>query len=130
MDPAWATALIALVAAVFGAVAWAARWAWAILRRIVHFLDDFGGQPARDGLPARPGLMARMESVEQSLAHVVTETSPNHGTSLRDIVIRTAADVADIKHEQAGVRTRLELLQGEQARRDERPHGTTGKASP
>ena len=117
MSAAWLTAAVALVVAVFGGLAWAGRWAWRILRRVTHFLDDYAGRPAEDGLPARPGFMARLASAEESLAHVVAETSPNHGTSLRDMVMRTAQDVADIKHEQAGVRTRLELLQAQQAAR-------------
>jgi hypothetical protein len=117
MDPAWLTALVALVVAAFGGLAWAVRQAWRILRRINHFLDDYAGQPARDGLPARPGFMARLTSVEESLAHVVAETKPNHGTSLRDVVHRTAADVADIKAEQAAVRVRLEVF--EARRREE-----------
>lgn len=121
MDPAWLTAAIALVAAVFGAVAWAVRWAWRILRRITHFLDDYAGQPARDGMPARPGFMARLASAEEALAHVVAETKPNHGQSLRDMVVRTAADVAEIKTEQAAVRTRLELLQAQRSRHGEAP---------
>jgi hypothetical protein len=125
MSPEWLTALTALVVAVAGCVAWALRWAWRILRRISHFLDDYAGQPARDGLPARPGFMARLASVEESLAHVVTETSPNHGTSLRDIVIRTASDVADIKAEQAAVRVRLEVFDAGRAPRGKEGHETT-----
>lgn len=119
MDPAWLTALVALVVAVFGGLAWAGRWAWRILRRVTHFLDDYAGRPAEDGLPARPGFMARLASAEESLAHVVAETSPNHGTSLRDMVMRTAQDVADIKTEQAAVRDRLELLQAQRPRHRE-----------
>jgi hypothetical protein len=108
MNPEWVAALTALAAAVSGCIAWGLRWAWRILRRVGHFLDDYAGEPARDGLPAKPGFMARLAAVEGQLEHVVTETSPNHGTSLRDIVIKTAADVADIRTEQAKVREKLE----------------------
>lgn len=108
MDPAWVAALVALVVAVCAAIGWGLRWAWRILRRVVHFLDDYAGQPAIDGRPAVPGFMARLASVEQSLAHVVTETTPNGGGSMRDMVSKTAADVATIKTEQAAVRARLE----------------------
>lgn len=121
MDPAWLTALVALIAAVCGGIAWALRWAWRFLRRIIHFLDDYAGQPARDGMPARPGFMARLGSVEQLIATVVAETTPNGGGSMRDEVARTARDVADIKTEQAAVRTRLERMQERQPRHREAP---------
>jgi hypothetical protein len=52
--------------------------------------------------------MARLTAVEGQLAHVVAEMSPNHGQSLRDRVIQTAAGVAEIKDEQARVRAQLE----------------------
>jgi hypothetical protein len=108
MNAQWVAALVALVVALTGGFAWALRWAWRILRRTVHFLDDYSGQPERDGMPAVPGLMARLTSVEHLLAKVVAETTPNGGGSMRDEVARTARDVADIKSEQAKVRAQLE----------------------
>jgi hypothetical protein len=108
VNPEWVAALVALVVAAVGGIAWACRWTWRILRRFGHFLDDYAGEPARDGLPARPGFMARLGSVEQLLAKVVAETTPNGGGSMRDEVARTARDVADIKKEQAAVRAQLE----------------------
>lgn len=111
MDPSWLTALTALAVAVAGLLAWFARMGWRAARRVSHFLDDYAGEPARDGMPARPGFMARLASVEKSLDHVVKETSPNHGKSLRDIVMRTASDVNSIKEEQGRVREDLAVLQ-------------------
>lgn len=112
MDPGWITAAIALAGAVIASAAWAGRWTWRIARRIGHFLDDYGGQPARDGLPARPGLMARITSLEDSMAHLVAETRPNGGNSLRDLVGRTAQDVVDM-------RGRMELLEKQRAGRED-----------
>jgi hypothetical protein len=109
----WIAALTPLAVAVLGFAGWFTRRTWGVVRGLGHFLDDYKGRPAHDGTAATPGFMARLASVEESLAHVVAETRPNHGNSLRDVVARTAADVADIKHEQAGVRTRLELLQAQ-----------------
>lgn len=117
MDPAWIVALVALATAVAGCLTWAARYGWRVLRRTMHFLDDWGGEPAHGGLGARPGVMARLKSVEDLVASISTEIHPNGGGSLRDVVARTAADVADIKTEQAAVRTRLELF--DSARRKE-----------
>jgi hypothetical protein len=62
--------------------------------------------------------MARLDRVETALAHVLAETRPNGGDSLRDVVARTALDVAEIKAEQAGVRARLELMQAERNGRE------------
>lgn len=97
LNPEWIAALVALVVAVFGLLAWAGRWTFRVMRRVIHFLDDYSGRPEQDGRPAVPGLMARLQTVEDQLAHVVTETSPNHGRSIRDIVIKTAEDVADLR---------------------------------
>jgi hypothetical protein len=110
----WLTAFTALAVAVAGCLLWGGRTAWRAVRRVGHFLDDYSGEPARDGMPARPGLMARLTSVEESVAHLATEMQPNHGSSLRDVVHQTARDVADIKNEQALVRNRLELFDARQ----------------
>ena len=111
MDPSWITAVVALSLAVAGAIGWCARWGWRLLRRTGHFLDAFFGQEAHDGVPARPGVMARLTTVEELIAKVVGETTPNNGHSLRDTVNRTALDVADIKAEQVRVRGDLAALQ-------------------
>lgn len=121
MNAEWVAALTALTVAVFGCLAWVLRWAWRIARRIVHFLDDYAGQPERDGMPARPGLMARLGSVEELVAKVVAETTPNGGGSMRDEVARTARDVAEIKTEQAAVRSRLEAFDAGRTAREGKP---------
>jgi hypothetical protein len=111
VDPAWITAAIALGTALLGIFAFCARWSWRLLMRIVRLLDDYFGEPAREGVPARPGVMLRLRSVEDSLAHIVTEVNPNGGKSLRDIVNRTASDVVEVKREQVQVRADLAALQ-------------------
>lgn len=118
MSPEWLTALTALVVAVAGCVAWAGRWAWRLLRRTGHFLDDWTGEPARDGLEATPGVMARLASVEHLLAKVVAETTPNGGGSMRDVVARTAHDVTDIRDEQVSMRTWMAQIELDRARRE------------
>ena len=118
MDPAWLTALVALAVAVAGLLGWAGRRGWRVLRRIMHFLDDYFGEPAHDGLTAKPGVMARLGSVDELLAKVVAETTPNGGGSMRDQVARTATDVADIKREQARMRERMEQLETQRAGRE------------
>jgi hypothetical protein len=68
------------------------------LRRLVHLADDLLGEPERDGVPARPGLMQRLANTEDGLAHVTErveavdhELRRNSGESLRDAVDRVEA---------------------------------------
>ncbi len=110
MSAAWLTAFGTLAVAVFGLLGWVVRYGWRVTRRTMRFLDDWQGETAREGLPAVPGVMARLKSVEGLVASISAEMHPNGGSSLRDVVHKTAADVADVKAEQAAVRTRLEAF--------------------
>lgn len=40
------------------------------VRRVSHFLDDWFGEESRPGVPARPGVMERLDSVEQDVASI------------------------------------------------------------
>ena len=110
MDPAWITTVVALAVAAAGCFGWIISHAWRVLRRVTRFLDDYAGEPARDGLPARPGFMARLASAETLIGKVLAETQPNHGTSLRDVVHKTAEDITEIKSDQAALRVEVEIL--------------------
>jgi hypothetical protein len=80
------------LAATIGAGAWRAlRGARRIERRVDQFMDDWWGQEARPGVPARPGLMERVSGIEQRLRGVEHELHPNDGASLRDAVDRANA---------------------------------------
>ncbi|MFE2541679.1 hypothetical protein [Actinacidiphila glaucinigra] len=99
----------AVTAAVAGscAVVWKiVRWAVLLGRRINQFIDDFYGEQARPGLPARPGLLERVSGVEKMLAGVVHELPPNDGGSLRDAVDlanrRLRLMCPDCDHDQEG----------------------------
>jgi hypothetical protein len=116
VDPAWVTAAVALVCAVCGLVAWAGRWAWRILRRTTRFLDDYFGEPAHDGLAARPGVMTRLQTVEHIITEVHGQVFPNGGTSLRDLVHQTATDVS-------ALRGRVELFEHQREGRAEEATG-------
>jgi len=50
---------------------------WPLLRKMGDFLDDVAGEPARPGVPARAGLMERVQRIEYELF-------PNSGKSMRD----------------------------------------------
>lgn len=111
LDPAWITAITAVAVAAVALVVWGARWAVRLLIATHEFLTDW------------PKMKAAIAGLQEQVGEIKAETKPNGGNSLRDVVHRTAEDVAEIKHEQAGVRARLEVLQAEQPQRDERPHG-------
>ena len=88
----WLVALIILIAAAVAFV----RLVWPVLKKWSDLADDLLGEKARPGVPARPGLMERMQSVEgeqkrqgDDLALVKHEVMPNTGTSLNDAVRRT-----------------------------------------
>ena len=79
------------------------------LRKLVHFADDWFGEPERDGVPARPGVMERISAIEtdgaatrddvrglvERVDRVEHELRPNSGASLRDAIDRVENAVAD-----------------------------------
>jgi hypothetical protein len=109
MDPAWITAITALAVALAALGAWGGRWGVRLLIATHDFLTDW------------PKMKTAITGLQQEIAEIKAETKPDGGNSLRDVVHRTARDVAQIKDEQAGVRARLEVLQAERTRREEEP---------
>lgn len=53
-----------------------------VFREVRNFLDDWKGTSARPGVPARAGVMERLDQMHHEL-------HPNSGTSLADAVNRT-----------------------------------------
>jgi hypothetical protein len=77
---------------------------WPIIKRVNYFVDDWFGEPEREGRSARPGVLSRLQGIEDTqLAHskqfevVLHELFPNSGGSLRDEVKRTEVEIAVIK---------------------------------
>lgn len=70
-----------------------------IVGRVDEFVDDWNGTVSRPGVPGRPGVMARLDGIEERLGSVEHELHPNSGTSLRDAVdrvdVRTRQIAAD-----------------------------------
>ena len=107
LDPAWIGAAAAAIGVALAAKP--LRFAWRLLSETRDFLVEWRGRPEHNGLPATPGVMARLAEHEKLLGKLVAETQPNGGSSLRDVVARTATDVAGIKDEQARLREQIEL---------------------
>ena len=122
MSAAWLTAFTALAAAVGALLAWGGRVGWRLITRTLNFLDDWAGEAPRPGVAARPGVMARLLAMERAVAEVRAETKPNGGSSLRDVVHRTANDVADVKTDVGELRRRVEQFERERERREGRPY--------
>ena len=130
MSAAWFSALTALTVAVCGIAAWAVRWAWRVLKRTTHFLDDFFGEPERDGLAARPGVMARLQALTDDVCVISAQVFPNGGSSLRDAVDQVSADLKEhreitspairqLSSDVADMRGRMELFETQRARRED-----------
>lgn len=64
---------------------------FSLIKRMHNWLDDWAGEPARPGVDARPGVMARLASIEAQLR-------PNGGTSARDAVDRVERSVARVEN--------------------------------
>ena len=59
-----------------------------LIKRFIHFLDDYFGEEQRPGFNGRPGMQERMRIIEEELKHVAYEMRPNHGTSIKDAINR------------------------------------------
>ena len=85
MDPGdlnqidWLSKAVVAVAGV-GALFAAARRLVMTIRQIAWFLDDWFGEPAREGQPARPGVMERLEALEKAVADL-PQTEANEAGS-------------------------------------------------
>ncbi|MFD3978235.1 hypothetical protein ACFWR6_06580 [Streptomyces griseus] len=55
-------------------------------QRLDQFIEDWYGEEARPGVPARPGVLERVAGMELRLGRMEHELHPNAGGSLRDAV--------------------------------------------
>lgn len=112
MDPAWivaATSLAALLAALFG---WILRKMFRGLRLLVRFTDDYFGEPAAPGRPARPGVMTRLDRLEEIQSDISAQVHLNSGGSLKDSAMRTERGMEDLKKSVRELSEKVERISG------------------
>jgi len=59
-----------------------------LIKRFIHFLDDYFGEEERPGFEGRTGMQERLKFMEEEIACISFEMRPNHGTSIKDAVSR------------------------------------------
>jgi hypothetical protein len=59
-----------------------------LVKRFIHFLDDYFGEEERPGFEGRPGMQERLKFMEEEIACISFEMRPNHGTSIKDAIGR------------------------------------------
>ena len=92
-------AAIALISAALALVAWGVRLALKVAKRATHFMDDFFGEAARPGVPAKPGLVERLTLLESQSQEILHEVTLNSGQSIKDVVNRTESAVSDLAYQ-------------------------------
>ena len=59
-----------------------------LVKRFIHFLDDYFGEEARPGFDGRPGMQERLSYMESEISCISYEMRPNSGTSIKDAINR------------------------------------------
>lgn len=97
LDPIAIALGIGAVTTAAAGVVWAARSLARSAKTMSDFADDWRGEPAREGVPERPGVMRRLATseerqgaMEQDISVIKRELTLNGGKSLKDTVMRMA----------------------------------------
>ena len=59
-----------------------------LIKRFIHFLDDYFGEEARPGFESRPGMQERLKFIESEISCISYEMRPNSGSSIKDAIDR------------------------------------------
>jgi hypothetical protein len=95
MNPAWVAAIAAAVAAAVAAKP--LHWVIKLLIGTHEFIHDW------------PEMKTAVAALQKEVADIKTETRPNGGSSMHDIVYRTAEDVAKIMERQARIQAQMDV---------------------
>jgi hypothetical protein len=80
--------MLAATVTAIGVIAVGIRKTTLLVKRFIHFLDDYFGEEERPGFAGRPGMQERMRIIEEELKCVSYEMRPNSGTSIKDAIAR------------------------------------------
>jgi hypothetical protein len=80
--------MLAATVTAIGVIGVAIYKASKLVKRFIHFLDDYFGEEERPGFEGRPGMQERLKFMEEEIACISFEMRPNHGTSIKDAVHR------------------------------------------
>lgn len=76
------------------------RKALVLVRKFIHFLDDYFGEEERPGFPGRPGMQERLRIMEMELMSISFEMKPNHGTSMKDAINRIESRLNELEQKE------------------------------
>ena len=88
MSPNEFLVMLAATITAIGVIGVGVHKAIKLVKRFIHFLDDYFGEEPRPGFEGRPGMQERLRFMEEEIACISFEMRPNHGTSIKDAVGR------------------------------------------
>ena len=86
MSPNEFLVMLAATITAIGVIGVGVHKAIKLVKRFIHFLDDYFGEEPRPGFEGRPGMQERLKFMEEEIACISFEMRPNHGTSIKDAV--------------------------------------------
>ena len=88
MSPNEFLIMLAATVTAIGVIGVGLHKATKLVKRFIHFLDDYFGEEERPGFEGRPGMQERLKFMEEEIACISFEMRPNHGTSIKDAISR------------------------------------------
>lgn len=90
--PEWLPYLIVTVILMLGSfLIWMGSKLLPVIRKGTRVLDDFLGEPARPGIPARPGVIEALAGTRHDLDLVKKQVQNSHTTNFRDDLDKKAS---------------------------------------
>jgi len=83
----WLMTIAAAITAI-GVISVGLYKATKLVKRFIHFLDDYFGEEPRPGFDGRPGMQERLRLIEKEIECISYEMKPNSGSSIKDAVGR------------------------------------------